>query len=87
MARYGDYSKAGEFAYDHPFLWGSKRTGPDLAREGGQAARRLAREALENPQAFVPRSNMPAYAFLSKATAGPGDAPAHMDALGVVHPS
>ena len=55
VMRYGDYSKAGEFAYDHPFLWGSKRTGPDLAREGGQAPRRLALAHYDNPQALVPQ--------------------------------
>jgi cytochrome c oxidase cbb3-type subunit 2 len=60
------YSLAGEFAYDHPFLWGSKRTGPDLAFEGWiKPSASWQREHLENPQKLVPRSNMPAYAFLS----------------------
>jgi cytochrome c oxidase cbb3-type subunit II len=60
------YSLAGEFAYDHPFLWGSKRTGPDLAFEGWiKPSASWQREHLENPQRLVPRSNMPAYAFLS----------------------
>jgi cytochrome c oxidase cbb3-type subunit 2 len=60
------YSLAGEFAYDHPFLWGSKRTGPDLAFEGWiKPSAAWQREHLEDPQKLVPRSNMPSYAFLS----------------------
>jgi cytochrome c oxidase cbb3-type subunit 2 len=60
------YSLAGEFAYDHPFLWGSKRTGPDLAFEGWiKPSAAWQREHLESPQKLVPRSNMPSYAFLS----------------------
>jgi cytochrome c oxidase cbb3-type subunit 2 len=82
VLRYGDYSKAGEFAYDRPFLWGSKRTGPDLAREGGKRPDGWHARHLEKPQAFEPRSNMPAYAFLSKAKLVPATARAHMDALG-----
>ncbi len=61
------YSLAGEFAYDHPFLWGSKRTGPDLAFEGWiKPSADWQKAHLENPQKLVARSNMPAYAFLSK---------------------
>lgn len=82
VLRYGDYSKAGEFAYDRPFLWGSKRTGPDLAREGGRRPDGWHARHLENPQAFEPRSNMPAYAFLAKARLVPATVRAHMDALG-----
>ena len=60
------YSLAGEFAYDHPFLWGSKRTGPDLAFEGWiKPSASWQKAHLENPQALVARSNMPAYAFLN----------------------
>ena len=59
------YSLAGEFAYDHPFLWGSKRTGPDLAFEGWiKPSAAWQKEHLESPQKLVARSNMPAYAFL-----------------------
>src|SRR5512138_4002854 len=61
------YSLAGEFAYDHPFLWGSKRTGPDLAFEGWLKSAAWHRAHFEDPQAVVPRSNMPAYAFLKEA--------------------
>ena len=62
----GRYSLAGEFAYDHPFLWGSKRTGPDLAFEGWiKPSAAWQKEHLENPQKLVARSNMPAYAFLN----------------------
>jgi cytochrome c oxidase cbb3-type subunit II len=78
----GQYSLAGEFAYDHPFLWGSKRTGPDLAFEGWlkpSAAWQVAH--FENPQAVVARSNMPAYAFLKKEKLDPDDVAAHMRAL------
>ena len=64
VARYGDYSKAGEFAYDHPFLWGSKRTGPDLAREGGLRPDGWHYQHYASPQALFPRSNMPAYGWL-----------------------
>src|SRR5512138_3170790 len=61
----GRYSLAGEFAYDHPFLWGSKRTGPDLAFEGWiKPSAAWQRDHLANPQKLVPRSNMPSYAFL-----------------------
>jgi cytochrome c oxidase cbb3-type subunit 2 len=63
----GRYSLAGEFAYDHPFLWGSKRTGPDLAFEGWlKPSAAWQKEHLESPQKLVARSNMPAYAFLNK---------------------
>jgi cytochrome c oxidase cbb3-type subunit 2 len=76
------YSLAGEFAYDHPFLWGSKRTGPDLAFEGWiKPSASWQKAHLENPQALVPRSNMPAYAFLNHAKLEAGDVHAHMVAL------
>ena len=64
--RYGHYSVAGEFVYDHPFLWGSKRTGPDLARVGQRYSDEWHRLHLANPRDLVPESNMPAYAWLDK---------------------
>ncbi len=65
--RYGHYSVAGEFVYDHPFQWGSKRTGPDLHRVGARYSDEWHRVHLINPRDVVPESNMPAYAFLEKA--------------------
>ena len=62
--RYGHYSVAGEFVYDHPFLWGSKRTGPDLARVGGRYSDDWHRAHLYDPRSVVPQSNMPAYPWL-----------------------
>ena len=64
--RYGHYSVAGEFVYDHPFQWGSKRTGPDLARVGGRYSDLWHRTHLLNPRDVVPESNMPAYAWLDR---------------------
>jgi cytochrome c oxidase cbb3-type subunit II len=64
--RYGHYSVAGEFVYDHPFQWGSKRTGPDLARIGGRYSDLWHREHLLNPRNVVPESNMPAYYWLDR---------------------
>ncbi|MBN7798039.1 cytochrome-c oxidase, cbb3-type subunit II [Parahaliea mediterranea] len=66
--RYGHYSVAGEFVYDHPFLWGSKRTGPDLARVGGRYSDDWHRAHLFNPRDVVPESNMPAYPWLFENT-------------------
>jgi len=66
VQRYGPYSLAGEFVYDHPFLWGSKRTGPDLARVGGRYSDDWHRVHLRDPRALVPESNMPAYPWLQK---------------------
>jgi cytochrome c oxidase cbb3-type subunit 2 len=63
--RYGHYSVAGEFVYDHPFQWGSKRTGPDLHRVGGRYSDEWQRAHLTNPRDVVPESNMPAFAFLA----------------------
>ena len=62
--RYGHYSVAGEFVYDRPFLWGSKRTGPDLARVGGRFSDAWQRQHLFNPRSVVPESNMPAFPWL-----------------------
>lgn len=64
--RYGHYSVAGEFVYDHPFQWGSKRTGPDLARVGGRYSDQWHKIHLLNPRDVVPESNMPAYAWLDR---------------------
>jgi cytochrome c oxidase cbb3-type subunit II len=65
--RYGHYSTAGEFVYDHPFQWGSKRTGPDLHRVGGKYSDEWHRLHLNNPRDLVPESNMPAYPWLAKS--------------------
>ncbi len=81
VARYGDYSKAGEFAYDRPFLWGSKRTGPDLAREGGLRPDDWHVRHFTNPQSIVPQSNMPSYAFLKRAKLDPASVRGHYAAL------
>ena len=67
--RYGHYSVAGEFVYDHPFQWGSKRTGPDLHRVGGRYSDEWQRAHLMNPRDVVPESNMPAFAFLANTKA------------------
>lgn len=64
VERYGHYSVAGEFIYDHPFLWGSKRTGPDLARVGGRYSDDWHKVHLYNPRLVVPESNMPAFPWL-----------------------
>ncbi len=82
--RYGPYSKAGEFVYDHPFQWGSKRTGPDLARVGGKYSDEWHRIHLLNPRDLVPESNMPAYVWLDKATVDPADIAPKMKALRIV---
>ena len=63
--RYGHYSVAGEYVYDHPFQWGSKRTGPDLHRVGGRYSDEWQRAHLINPRDVVPESNMPAFPFLA----------------------
>jgi cytochrome c oxidase cbb3-type subunit I/II len=62
--RYGEYSKAGEFVYDHPFLWGSKRTGPDLHREGGKYPDAWHYNHLDDPRSTSPGSIMPRYSWL-----------------------
>ena len=81
VERYGHYSVAGEFVYDHPFQWGSKRTGPDLARVGGRYSDDWHRIHLNNPRDVVPESNMPAYVWLAKAAANAEDIEAKMRAL------
>src|SRR3954463_2407706 len=79
--RYGHYSLAGESVYDHPFQFGSKRTGPDLARVGGRYSDEWQRAHLTNPRDVVPESNMPAYGWLANATVDASETPAKMRAL------
>jgi cytochrome c oxidase cbb3-type subunit 2 len=79
--RYGHYSVAGEFVYDHPFQWGSKRTGPDLARVGGRYSDQWHRIHFNNPRDVVPESNMPSYAWFEKSALDAGDIQARMKAL------
>lgn len=79
--RYGHYSVAGEFVYDHPFQWGSKRTGPDLARVGGRYSDEWHRTHLDNPRDVVPESNMPAYPWLAGAKLNPAEIMPKMRAL------
>lgn len=82
--RYGHYSVAGEFVYDHPFQWGSKRTGPDLARVGGRYSDDWHRTHLNNPRDVVPESNMPAYTLLANTPVAGEDLGAHMSTLRVL---
>lgn len=79
--RYGPYSVAGEFVYDHPFQWGSKRTGPDLHRVGGRYSDEWHRVHLNDPRDVVPESNMPAFAWLDKNPADAAGVAAKMRAL------
>ena len=79
--RYGHYSVAGESVYDHPFQWGSKRTGPDLARVGAKYSDEWHRIHLTNPRDLVPESNMPAYPWLEKNLVDADSLPVHMQAL------
>ena len=79
--RYGHYSVAGESVYDHPFLWGSKRTGPDLARVGGRYSDEWHRAHLYNPRNVVPESKMPAYPWLVENTLDGQDTAKKMQAL------
>ena len=79
--RYGAYSVAGEFVYDHPFLWGSKRTGPDLARVGNRYSDEWHRAHLQNPRDVVPESNMPGYPWLARSAANAADVERKMIAL------
>jgi len=81
VERYGHYSVAGEFVYDHPFQWGSKRTGPDLARVGGRYSDDWHRAHLRNPRDLVPESNMPGYPWLAKTPVAGEEMPARMRAL------
>ena len=79
--RYGHYSVAGESVYDHPFQFGSKRTGPDLARVGGRYSDEWHRVHLNNPRDVVPESNMPGYPWLSENMVDGADITASMKAL------
>jgi cytochrome c oxidase cbb3-type subunit 2 len=79
--RYGHYSTAGEFVYDHPFQWGSKRTGPDLHRVGGKYSDEWHRIHLEGPRDLVPESNMPAYPWLTRQTIDPASVPPRLLAM------
>ena len=82
--RYGHYSVAGEFVYDHPFQWGSKRTGPDLHRVGGKYSDDWHQAHLINPRDLVPESNMPAYPWLEKNVVDANAMPNHLRALRAV---
>jgi cytochrome c oxidase cbb3-type subunit 2 len=82
VERYGPYSRSGEFVYDRPFLWGSRRAGPDLARVGGKYPDSWHLRHLEDPKALVPASNMPGYAFLRDRSLDPAYIRRKMDALG-----
>ena len=81
VERYGHYSVAGEFVYDRPFQWGSKRTGPDLHRVGGRYSNDWHRIHLIDPRSVVPESNMPGYPWLAKEPANAGDIEAKLRAL------
>lgn len=82
VMRYGEYSKAGEFAYDQPFLWGSKRTGPDLARVGGKYTDKWHYKHFNDPRKIFTGSNMPSYGWLADQQLDPKAAEARMQALG-----
>ena len=79
--RYGHYSVAGESVYDHPFQWGSKRTGPDLARVGGRYSDSWHKDHLNDPRSVVPESNMPSYSWLAKSKLDPTDVAPKMRAM------
>lgn len=81
VQRYGPYSIAGESVYDHPFLWGSKRTGPDLSRVGARYSDEWHRIHLRNPRDVVPESNMPGYPWLAQRTVEGLDVQERMKAL------
>ncbi len=82
--RYGHYSVAGEFVYDHPFLWGSKRTGPDLARVGGRYSDDWHRVHLINPRDVVPESNMPGFPWLAENALDGDDTGGKMETLRIL---
>ncbi len=84
VERYGHYSLAAESMYDHPFQWGSKRTGPDLARVGGKYSDEWHVTHLTDPRAIVPQSVMPTYAFLSQTEVDPARIVANMKTLRIV---
>ena len=82
VLRYGEYSKSGEFVYDRPFLWGSKRTGPDLARLGGKYPDEWHYKHMESPRSMVPKTNMPDYGWLSENQLDPQMIQRKMETLG-----
>lgn len=84
VERYGHYSLAAESMYDHPFQWGSKRTGPDLARVGGKYSDEWHRDHMRDPQSMVPESIMPAYAFLETSDLDFGNVTAQLRTLRMV---
>jgi cytochrome c oxidase cbb3-type subunit II len=84
VERYGHYSLAAESMYDHPFQWGSKRTGPDLARVGGKYSDEWHTAHMINPRAIVPESIMPGYPFLARRELDGGNIAAHLKALSAV---
>jgi cytochrome c oxidase cbb3-type subunit 2 len=81
VERYGHYSLAAESMYDHPFQWGSKRTGPDLARVGGRYSDEWHVQHLKDPRSVVPESIMPPYAFIAERDLDAGDMSKHLTAL------
>lgn len=81
VLRYGEYSKSGEFVYDRPHLWGSRRTGPDLARIGGKYPDSWHYQHMRQPTAMIPQSNMPAYVFLEQNAIDPGSTRHKMEVL------
>lgn len=81
VLRYGEYSKSGEFVYDRPFLWGSKRTGPDLARLGGKYPDAWHYKHMDAPRAMIPQSNMPDYAWYKENPLDPQMIQRKMDVL------
>jgi cytochrome c oxidase cbb3-type subunit 2 len=81
VLRYGHYSVAGESVYDHPFQWGSKRTGPDLARVGGRYSDEWLRIHFNNPRDVVPESNMPRYPWLERTVLDDSDIQTRMRVL------
>jgi cytochrome c oxidase cbb3-type subunit 2 len=84
VERYGHYSVAGEFVYDHPFQWGSKRTGPDLARVGGKYSDQWQAEHMMNPRSVVPESIMPGYPWLADRKLDTHDIAARLKTLRLV---
>ncbi len=87
VLRYGDYSKSGEFVYDRPFLWGSKRTGPDLARLGGKYPDAWHYKHMDSPRSMVPKTNMPDYGWIADNALNPPRIKHKMDVLGFPYTS
>lgn len=85
VMRYGDYSKAGEFAYEQPFLWGSRRTGPDLARVGNKYTDDWFEQHFDDPHKFAPKTNMPKYTWFKERKLKPSQIEKHMKGLGFAY--